>query len=255
MSLTPYETILLGILDDVKRPDLGPVAAVSAIGYLGGGSGEIDRRIQRALTTYHRKDTWKADFVEQEYVFAVEQTAVPTVVVSGGNSLFMNQFGSVANGIFIQQININYLTRYRQTLYIRKWQLTNAVGTAILDPATGLPGTAASGDFVERSPDRMFDGYGGDLNDIMYRSGDMINLRSSTPMNKVFIGYFADPLIQPVEHISSWIAKKYSAVIIADVAARIFKVIGKDEEAKSARETLMAETLLLESNNVRLALA
>lgn len=244
---TPYEIIKGYILDDVKRPDLAVADDT--------GLSEIDRRIQRALLKYHRKDNWKADLIEQKYVFAIEQSAVPTTIVTGAESLFMNQFGSIANGVFIQQVNIRFLTRYRQTQYLRKWATVNAFGSAILDPASGTQGTVANGDFTERSPDRMFDGYGGDINDVMYRSGDFINLRSSTPLNEVYIGYFSDPLLTPITSISSWIAEKYPSLISAEVSARIFKITGKDQESKDATMDVAAELLILEQNNVRLALA
>lgn len=244
---TPYEDIYAKIQDDVHRLDLGPVSA--------GGTGEIDRRIQRALLKYHRKDNWKRDLIEQEYVFALEQTAVPTTIVVGADSLFMTQFGQVAQGVFIQQINLDYLTRYRQTAYIRKWQTVTRYGTSITDPATGQQGTLANGDFTERSPDRMFDGYGYDINDVMYLSGNNINLRSSTPMSKAYIGYFSDPVITPVTDIASWIALGYQELLAAEVAAMIFKRSGKDEEAKAQAGVLAVEIGLLESANVRLALA
>jgi hypothetical protein len=236
---TPYERINNFIQDDVKRPDLQSV---------------IDRRIQRALLKFHRKDNWKKDLIECRYVFPTANSAVVVQEITGGNSLFMNSMQQVGQ-LYIQQIDKEQLTRVRQFMYIRKWITADENGLAIFDPQSGTLGTSAGGDLTERSPDRMFDGYGGDLNDVFYESGQFVNIRSSTPLSQVFIGYFSDPVVEPAANIASWIATMYPMLIAAEVAWRVFLSIGKNEEAGGAKQERDEELLNLQGNNIRLALS
>jgi len=231
---TPYEIIYQYIIDDTKRPDLEEI---------------IQRRIRRALFKFHRIDMWKKDLIEQCYVFEQQNTAASTTPVTGANALFMNSGQPPA--LYIQEINCNLLTRMRTISYIRKWQTVDPFGMAILDPQNGQLGTVAGGDLTERAPDTMFDGYGYDVNDVFYRSGDSINIRSSTPLSQVYLGYFSDPYTQPIEQINSWIARDYPALIAAEVKAKIFSDIGKDEEKKGALQEVAQELAILQTNNVR----
>ena len=236
---TPYERIYAFIQDDVKRPDLQDV---------------IGRRIQRALLKYHRKDNWKKDLIECRYIFPTPNSAIVVQEITGGNSLFMNSMQQVGQ-LYVQQIDKEQLTRVRQFMYIRKWITVDQNGLAVQDPVSGVIGTSAGGDLTERSPDRMFDGYGGDLNDVFYESGQHVNIRSSTPLSQVFIGYFSDPVVEPVTSIASWIATMYPQLIAAEVAYRVFLSIGKNEEAGGAKAEVADELLNLQGNNIRLALA
>jgi len=236
---TPYERIYQYVQDDIKRPDLVDV---------------IGRRVQRALLKYHRIDVWKKDLIEARYIFPTANSAVIVQEVVGGNSLFMNSMQQVGQ-LYIQQINKELLTRVRKIMYIRKWVTTDQNGLAVFDPSSGTLGTSAGGDLTERSPDRMFDGYGGDLNDIFYESGQWINVRSSTPLSQVFIGYFSDPIIEPITSAASWIAVDYPQLIAAEVAYRVALSIGKNEEAGGFKDSVNQELALLQANNICLALS
>jgi len=236
---TPYERIYQYVQDDIKRPDLIDV---------------IGRRVQRALLKFHRIDVWKKDLIEARYMFPTANSAVVVQEITGGNSLFMNSMQQVGQ-LYVQQINKELLTRVRKMMYIRKWVTTDQNGLTTYDPQSGTLGTSAGGDLTERSPDRMFDGYGGDLNDVFYESGQFINIRSSTPLSQVFIGYFADPIIEPVANIASWIAVDYPQLIASEVAYRVALSIGKNEEAAGFKDSVSQELASLQANNIRLALS
>lgn len=215
--MAAYDLALQYILDDTRRPDL---------------QAAIIRRIQRAVTKFHMMDHWKKDLIEQAYVF--ENPSVPAQ---------------------IQQLDTALLVRFRKFSYVRKWQTVDSQGNAIINPNTGLLGTAASGDIVERALDRMFDGYGGDVDDIMYWSGHKCMIRSSTPIYQVFIGYYTTPLVTPADTMISWILDEYPSLIAAEVKKRVFKDIGKDQEAADARQEVNEEILILQANNIRLTMS
>lgn len=234
------DLILEYVLDDTKRPDMHEI---------------IKRRITRAIRKYHRLDIWKKDLVEQVYVFDQPVTAMPAQpAIQGANALFLNSMAAPNAQLYIQVLNKDKLARYRFVQYLRKWQTVTSFGDAITDPTTGGQGTVQGGDLTERNPDRMFDGYGYDLTDTYYESGNTIRINSSTPLSQVFIGYFADPVLEPIANTSSWIATKYPDLIAAEVKQRIFNDIGRNEEANAARGEIAAEVLLLQANNITLSM-
>jgi hypothetical protein len=237
--MSPYEQIVEYIQDDVHAPHLAD---------------EIDSRIKRAVQRYHRMDTWSRDHVDQVYVFAQANTISQQAVVSGSDALYLQSFGSGLQR-YIQQIDTRALARPRKYSYIRKWMTQNPWGTAIIDPDTGQIGTSAGGDLTEASPSVLTDGYGYNRNDVYYRSGDYININSSTPLSQVYIGYFSDPVVEPVQNIVDWISFEYPSLIAADVKMRTFAVIGKSDEMKLAQGELQAEIALLQSNNVRVGIS
>ena len=179
----------------------------------------IDRRIQRAVLKYHRIDFWKKDVIEQPYIWTISQN--------------------------LQVLDTNLLPRFRAFAYMRKWD-NNA-----FNPSTNANTGAVSGDIVEQSSlDRLMDGYGYDKQDIYIRTGTNIQINCSSAITQVLIGWFQDPDVSSPENITSWILTNYADLISAEVCARIFKDIGKDSEAASARDTVARELLILQTNNV-----
>jgi hypothetical protein len=87
----------------------------------------------------------------------------------------------------------------------------------------------------------------------MYRSGDYIKINSSESIQEVLVGWFIDPLLEPIEACDSWILKDYPSLIAAAAKRRIFKDIGKDEESRAAKEEFEDELLRFQTNNIKLA--
>jgi len=182
----------------------------------------IKRRIQRAVLAMHRIDFWKKDFVEQLYAFQYEQA--------------------------VQVLNKKLLPRLRAFGYIRKY---NGDAASIADP-TLFDG--AVGDFFgEINPQQAFDGYGYNRVNKMYESGSSVKLLSSEAIQTVLIGWFVDPLLEPIEACDSWILTDYPGLIASHAKRRIFKDIGKDQESRDAQLEYDDELLRLQSNNIRLA--
>lgn len=188
-----------------------------------GASGLIRRRIQRAVLRFHRMDFWKKDLIMQEYAFQAQS--------------------------MIQILRLNLFPRLRAFLFIRTWDPT----ALSVYQTTGNVGALKGPSFEEINPEKMLDGYGYDRRNTMYRAGEEVHLNSSISFNRILVGWYQDPLIEPIEASNSWIMRDYQDLIAADVKAKVFKDTGKDEEAKNSREDLGAEVLLLQTNNIRLS--
>lgn len=181
---------------------------------------EMKRRIQRAVMKHHMKDFYKKDLLDALYVFEESQVE--------------------------QVLDTTLLDRFRSFSYVRKFQNVDVNGNPI------TPATTEGGDFNETAPEVAFDGYGFDKNNVMYRAGTNAKLRSSTPFDQVFIGYFVYPVIEPVASLDSWIAREFPGLIAATAKRRIFADIGKDSEAKLAIAEEMEELITLQTNNITL---
>jgi len=180
---------------------------------------EIKRRIQRAIMKHHFKDFYKKDHIDVIYAFLTIDTE--------------------------QVIDTTLLDRFRSLSYMRKFQTVDINGNPIAPTTEG-------GDLTETAPEKAFDGYGFDKLNIFYRSGTDIKIRSSTPMDQVFLGYYSFPIIEPIANINDWLVNEYPGLIAATVKRRIFKDIGKDDEAKMAMEEELEELLTLQTNNITL---
>lgn len=213
--MSAYSDVHQQVIDDTKRADLGDPNIIT------GGTGLIKRRIQRALLRYHRLDFWRKDFNLQEYVFQTSS--------------------------MIQIMNAALFPRLRSIGFLRKYD------SALVSQYTNNTGMPRGSSFDEINPEKMLDGYGYDRRNTMYRAGTEIHLNSDIAIDRVLVGWFQDPLVEPIENNVDWILTDYKDLITADVKMRIFKDIGKDEENRSAKEELVMEIALLQTNNVRLS--
>jgi hypothetical protein len=207
--MTPYARIISYLDDDIGRGDLK-------------AAGVYDRRIQRSLAKYHRKEFWQRDIVDSDPI------------------LFPAPYAAV------QQIDLRNLPRFRKLAYMRDYD-PNAT---YVDPTNQVKIGVAGVEYDEISLPFGTDYFGYDKNYVFYRAGEVVNLRSKGPIKAVLIGYYVDPLVEPVANINSWIADLYPDLIAADVKVRIFSDIGKDAEAKGARDERMDFEMNLFANNL-----
>lgn len=210
-----YDYVEQSIIDDTGRPDMAELDTSS--------SSKIMRRIQRAVLAMHRIDFWKRDFIETIYAFPAS--------------------GSLQ---VIQEI---YLPRIRSIGYLFKYD--DSIAGLYQYPT--LPSAMSGLTFTEINPAQKLDGYAYDMQDTMYRSGNEIKLNSSTPISKVMIGYFNDPVLSPITASDSWILLRYPDLIAAYVKRRIFKDIGKDDENRASLEEYNEELMRLQTNETKLA--
>jgi len=139
---------------------------------------------------------------------------------------------------FLQQLEYRTLfPRWRALKYIRKSDINASQTGKILDIIT---------------PDEVLDDYGCNRNDVCYGGGEVINIRSSTELQYVFIGMYNNPDITALGY-NSWIATDNPWAIIYEAAAQIFKSIGKTEEwnaatlnAREQKQALLVSNTLLQ---------
>lgn len=216
-----YQVVEDSIVDDTQRPDFAQVD--------NSGSSLIMRRIRRSVLKMHRIDFWQKDFIEQIYAFDANQPAS-----------------------MLQVIEESFLPRIRSFGYIRPWDST-ASSTYNSQYTPGILGAPRGGPLTEMNVSIVLDGYGYDRQDVFYRSGNKIKVNCSIPLNEVLIGWFQDPFLDPITASDSWILTNYPDLIAADAKRRIFKNIGKDDEAKSSREEYMEEMGVFQTNNIKVA--
>lgn len=97
------------------------------------------------------------------------------------------------------------------------------------------------------SPEDIFDLYGQNKTDVAYIAGRVIELRSSTSVQKVILGCYVFPIVAEASY-ASWIAEYYPYAIVYEATRVVFKTIGYDEQS-AQYEKLVAEqfTLLRQS--------
>lgn len=189
---TTLDRIVALVQDEIKRPDK---------------AAEVNRRIQNVTLNYHRLDLFARDLQEVVHIFMVVGT--PTA----------------AN---IQQIDRKEYPLLRRIRYIRGWNPVQWNSNSI----TNAVGSFEGNDFEQATPGvGTMDGYGYDRDKIWYLAGNQINMRSVVAFDRVALGYYADPLVNPVEQLDSWIANEYSSMVALKVASQLYISLGKVEEA------------------------
>lgn len=207
-----YDRVEQYIIDDTGRPEKAVVDS--------SGSSVIQRRVRRAVLAMHRMDFWKKDFNEQIYIFDTGEQA-------------------------IQIIDLTLLPRIRAVGYIRPWSST--LQDQYQNNITGAPKGPG---LTEINPERMLDGYGYDRQDTFYRATNNIKLNLKEPTDRVLVGWYQDPVLDPINASDSWILSDYPDLISAIVKRRIFRDIGKDDEAKSSDNEAQEEIQRLQTNNI-----
>jgi len=84
--------------------------------------------------------------------------------------------------------------------------------------------------FTVLTPDQTVDTYQVNKENIVYLSGQILQLRACPAVTSVLLGYYAHPNITDAGY-NSWIAREYPYAIVYDAAAKLFKKIGLDEQA------------------------
>lgn len=130
---------------------------------------------------------------------------------------------------YLQQLEYRTLIpRWRALKYIRKSDVTGSDNFPFIEIIT---------------PEQVLDEYKQNRNDVGYLTGEVIQIRSSTELQYIFLGCYLNPNITLTGY-SSWIALDHPFAIVYEAAAQIFKQIGKTEEWQAytlmAREQMQA---------------
>lgn len=134
----------------------------------------------------------------------------------------------------------SYITAYpqwRAISYIRKIDLTTNLP---YDPPLEI-----------LTPTAILDAYSATKVDIVYEAGRVLQFTFKEPVQKIQVGYYANPVVTDAGY-SSWIAISYPYAIVFDAAATIFKSIGFGDMEASMRLLTGEQKQLLLQNNIQI---
>lgn len=172
--------------------------------------GRTQSAIRAATLMLHQRDFYYKDLFETGVVFSAE-----------------------AN---LQQLEYRTLIPNWRTLkYVRKSDVTGTDKGKFLEVVT---------------PDNVLDSYGLNRNDVVYATGDVLQIRSSTLLQYIFLGCYVNPVITPSLY-SSWIAIDHPFAIIYEAASQIFKQIGKQEEWQAYKIMAADQANLIGTTNIQ----
>ena len=136
---------------------------------------------------------------------------------------------------FQQLIYRSLFPFWRAAKYLRKY---DAVGQT-------------AGKFLELvAPKQVVDGSGLSREDIFYIAGAELDIRSSTSEQYFLLGYYANPDITDTGY-NSWIALDHPYAIIYEAASRVFKGMGKDDEAAQFKSDVNEQIAMLTTDSVQ----
>lgn len=108
-----------------------------------------------------------------------------------------------------------------------------------------------TGKFLEViTPDLVLDSYGLNRNDVVYATGEVLQIRSSTLLQYVFLGCYVNPDVS-MSGYSSWIAIDHPWAIVYEAASQIFKQIGKQEEWQAYKIMAVDQANLIGVTNIQ----
>lgn len=138
---------------------------------------------------------------------------------------------------YVQQLDYRSLFPFWRSLnYVRK---TDSVGT-------GTDKFLA----VVTTPEAILDSYGINKQDVCYVAGRYLNIKSSTSLQYIMVGYYKNPNITEAGY-DSWIALDHPYAIVFEAASTLFKMVG-DSDQFSAFSLLAAQQLAeLRSSNIQ----
>lgn len=126
--------------------------------------------------------------------------------------------------LYIQQLDISMIPFYRKVAYLRK--MDSGVNSVEQFRASG-----SVGNFLQKvEMSSIIDSYGYEKGDIFYQAGSSLNIKSTTPLKYVKLGWYAHPTVSSDPAIySSWIAQELPYVIIYRAAGQVYATIGEDK--------------------------
>lgn len=117
---------------------------------------------------------------------------------------------------YIQQLEYRSLIpRWRSLKYIRKTDSTAYQDGAFLKVLT--------------IPEQVEDAYKINRNDVCYVAGEVVQIRSSTQLQYIFLGCYLNPDITAAG-FNSWLALDHPYAIVFEAASLVFKMIGDTDQ-------------------------
>jgi hypothetical protein len=131
---------------------------------------------------------------------------------------------------------VTLLPRFRALSYLR-----------VIDPLT-----LTTGKFFEilTDPGAILDEYAVERVQICYIAGASLNVKAEADLQGLLYGYIALPPVFPKNFYTSWIASEWSEFLIPAAAAKIFRSVGRLEEANSFSKMGEEGNLVIQKNNL-----
>lgn len=137
---------------------------------------------------------------------------------------------------YLQQLEYRpIIPNWRTLKYIRKSDVNGMDSGAFLDIVV---------------PELVLDDYKQNRNDVAYATGEVIQIRSSTELQYIYLGCYINPNIT-LSGYSSWIAIDHPFAIVYEAAAQIFKQIGKTEEFNAYTALAIEQARTIGVNNIQ----
>jgi hypothetical protein len=100
------------------------------------------------------------------------------------------------------------------------------------------------------TPEETIDSYGANREDVCYVAGAVVQIKSSTQLQYIFLGCYVNPSIV-IGSYNSWVAADHPYCIVFDAVATIFKMIGFDEQAVMYRNMVTEQLAELRISNIQ----
>lgn len=169
--------------------------------------------IRKAIRKFHGADTFKRDLRTQRVDMKVLTPTEP------------NQYRWA--------IDLATFTRWRRFKSVN-------YPAGLIPPYNQIPapmrdiayGVNRTNNFVEISPDNLYDGYGYERLNYFMVVGNTVNVKSGWYIDLLEFAYYQWPEIPASDSttLGSWIATDYPDAIVEEASGQVFKMIGKDEE-------------------------
>lgn len=146
---------------------------------------------------------------------------------------------SFTSPAYLQYIEYkDIIPRWRSLKYFRKYDTS---------------GSGIAGTFFDIVPTELTqDSYGLNRDNICYLAGNVLQVRSSTELSNALIGCYIDPLIGSTNStFDSWIAIQHPWYIIYEAAGRVFRMVGKMDEASAQRALALEELITIKATNIQ----
>jgi hypothetical protein len=134
---------------------------------------------------------------------------------------------------------------YRSLKYLRKFDPNATAYTP------GYDTNGVGGFFTIRTPDEILDSYNQQLSDICYVAGEVIQIKSSTPIEYCLIGVYLNPVVATAETYKSWISDEaYYAVVYKAVSILYGSVLNNPAKMRSNQQLAQEEFVMVRNSNI-----
>lgn len=123
---------------------------------------------------------------------------------------------------------------WRSLKYLRKYDAVGQLAGAFLEVIT---------------PTASLDMFGQNKEDVCYLAGAELDIRSSTQEQYFLLGVYLNPNITAAGY-NSWIALDHPYAIVYEAASRVFKGIGKDDEAAQFKLDMQEQIAMISADSI-----